>query len=550
MAVVYTPITKDKYVLPAPSSTRYSGVRRLLPKYIKGYLYLCFLCAVFGTLLLSDNGYSVFDYIPSFSPPVGSSDRPQAPAASGQIDVNTTTASDYGFASIPSSHVPTSTVEAIQQVTAQQYPTYGTGHKSFTPEDVVILFKTGATALWRRVPMHLSTSLANQSMTPNVVLYSDQADSIAGQPVIDVLADVSETLKNSSDFELYRSLPSIRPSNLYLESAAIDGDHYLGGGWRLDKYKFLPLVAHAAKYHPGKKWYVYMEDDNYFFWHSLYTWLGSNFSPSEPLYLGSPAAKLGEDFAHGGSGFVVSGAAMEKTFGSDPDLASKYESYAAAHCCGDQVLSHVMAAKGVPRYRKYDHSSFVGLQALQSWKMAFGQWNWCSPLLNVHKVHQADISRLHEFEEDFHGTKGYTPDAVMDWSYLFQHFVGPDMFEKSGKQSKSAFTVPAKTIILDEWDNLAAEKWFTSDITIDENLTDAEREKKPWFSAEGCEEACQAWDLCLSWKFQDDNCGMSSTISAGNKANEGVKMVSGYMGKRIKKLVESPDCGRSKYIPL
>lgn len=308
------------------------------------------------------------------------------------------------------------------------------------------------------------------------------------------------------------------------------------------------MIAHAAAHHAGKKWYIYMEDDNFFFWHSLYTWLGANFSPSDPLLLGSPAAKLGEDFAHGGSGFMISGAALQQTFGSDPDLALKHESYAAAHCCGDQVLTHVLASKGVQRYRGYDHTSFAGLQALETWKMAFGQWNWCSPLFNVHKAHQADISRLYEFEKKFHNVRGYGLDAVMEWSYLFKHFVGPNMINMSISETSSQLTISDDRVILDEWDNLANEKWFKSDIAVDENLTETERELKPWFSAESCEAACEDWNLCLSWKFQDDNCAISSTFAAGNRASEGVRMVSGYMGRRIKKLVEGPDCGRSKYV--
>lgn len=543
--------TKDKYALPSSPSTRYAPGRRFLPRYIKSYVYLGSLLIVFSILLLSDNGYPVLDFLLPFGSSPEESNKALKSSLVPQSQASSVLASGHDAYSSPtaSSSVSTATSSDHYEQPIRQ-PTYGSGSTSFTPDDVVILFKTGATALWRRVPMHLSTSFANKTMTPHVVFYSDQADSLAGIPIIDVLANVSSTLKNSSDFELYRTLPSIRPSNLYLESAAIDGDHYLGGGWRLDKYKFLPLVAHAVAQYPGKKWYIYMEDDNYYFWHSLYTWLGANFSPSEPLLLGSPAAKLGEDFAHGGSGFMISGAAMAQTFGSDPDLALKYESYAAVHCCGDQVLTHVMTAKGVARYRKYDHTSFIGLQALQSWKMAFGHWNWCSPLFNVHKAHQSDISRLHEFEKGFHAKKGYSSDAVMDWSYIFKHFVGPNMFTQHSSKPEASFVVPDKTIILDEWDNLASEKWFSSDIAIDEDLTDREREKKPWFSAKGCEEACQAWDLCLSWKFQDDNCGISSTISAGNKANEGVKMVSGYMGKRIQRLVDTPECGRSKYIPL
>lgn len=500
-------------------------------------------------MLLSDNGYPVLDFLPKLRPVSTFFEKPTESTALSE-NLATATSSNHQQVAFESTVSTPITQTSSQIHPTHGSPVYGTGDKSFTPEDVVILFKTGATSLWRRVPMHLSTSFANKTMTPNVVFYSDHADSIASYPIIDVLANVSTSLKQSADFELYRKLPSARSSNIYLESATMEGDSYLPGGWRLDKYKFLPLAAHAAAQHPGKKWYIYMEDDNYYFWHSLYTWLGANFSPSDPLYLGSPGAKLGEDFAHGGSGFVISGAALSQTFGSDPELASKYEDYARQHCCGDQVLSHVMAQKGVPRYRKYDFTSFIGLQALPAFRMGFGQWNWCSPLFNVHKVHQADISRLHEFENDFHLKKGYSSDAVMDWSYLFRHFVAPGIFNRNSSEFSSELSISDDNVLLEEWDNFASEKRLSSDITTDEHLTEEEREKKPWFSAEACRKACEDWHLCLSWKFQDDNCGLSSTVSAGLKADEGVRMVSGYMNKKIRGLVDKGDCERSQYIPV
>jgi len=117
--------------------------------------------------------------------------------------------------------------------------------------------------------------------------------------------------------------------------------------------------------------------------------------------VGSPAFRLGEDFAHGGSGFAISGEAMERSFGEDKRLAERWEGYAREQCCGDQVLSHVLREAGVERYKGLDGGSWAALQALPTWRIGFGRWNWCSPIMNVHKVHQKDISRLHVFEKEF-----------------------------------------------------------------------------------------------------------------------------------------------------
>lgn len=107
--------------------------------------------------------------------------------------------------------------------------------------------------------MHIGSTLSNKHLTPNVVYYSDIEDNINGNPVIDSLANVSATLKASPDFVLYNKAQDAKNDNLYQESGSMEGDSYLPGGWRLDKYKFLPMFQHAAIYHPGKKWYVYME---------------------------------------------------------------------------------------------------------------------------------------------------------------------------------------------------------------------------------------------------------------------------------------------------
>ncbi len=277
------------------------------------------------------------------------------------------------------------------------------------PKDIVILVKTGATSIWRRMPAHMSTTLSNHALTPNIIYYSDSPDNINGNPVIDVLANVSASLKSSPDFTLYNRAKEIDDDNLYLESGSMEGDFYLPGGWRLDKYKFVPMFQHVATYMPGKKWYIYMEvsksslilaespysgqpllslsykltqsqDDNYYFWTQLYSWLAT-LDHTKPLMIGSPAFRLGEDFAHGGSGFAITGKALEISFGSDKSLADKFEEYAREQCCGDQVLSHVLHEKGVERFKDLDGTGWAALQSLPTWRIGFGSWNWCSPIV-------------------------------------------------------------------------------------------------------------------------------------------------------------------------
>jgi hypothetical protein len=57
-----------------------------------------------------------------------------------------------------------------------------------------------------------------------------------------------------------------------------------------------------------------------------------------------------------------------------------------------------MKLMGVTRVPTEDEG-FYPLQGLPVWKIQFGRWNWCSPLMTVHHIHQADISQLHVFEK-------------------------------------------------------------------------------------------------------------------------------------------------------
>ncbi|KAB8304483.1 hypothetical protein EYC80_003874 [Monilinia laxa] len=503
-----------------------SRIGAFLPRHFKGYLWISFLVAIFLVMGLSENDvlfvdrstarYATDSSLLSQHQPINHDVPPTTPPTSN---------------SVPPSAPPHNTVEKDEAKPVVEEPSRIYSSTGLDPKDVVILVKTGATSIWRRMPMHMSTTLGNKQLTPNVVYYSDVADNINGNPVIDSLANISTTLKGSPDFELYNKAKESLSDNLYQESGSMEGDHYLPGGWRLDKYKFLPMFQHAAIHHPGKKWYVYMEDDNYFFWETLYAWLAT-LDHTSPILVGSPAFKMGEDFAHGGSGFAISGKAMEVSFGADKTLADKYESYAKQHCCGDQVLSHALKEMGVERFKGLDGGGWAALQALPIWRINFGNWNLCSPIMNIHKVHQADISKLSVFENKFmKETKGKGRIRYRD---IFKYFFEPTLVATRS-----------------EWDNYAAVKSFSSseDSWSPEfkDITAAQKSERPWVSKENCKKACADWDECLTWKYQDDNCHLSHTAAMGQKVNDGVYMESGWMLERIEKVLQKKECGALEF---
>lgn len=117
----------------------------------------------------------------------------------------------------------------------------------------MVVMKTGATDFTAQVPTHFDTTFL---CTPNYMIFSDHNEIFRGQQIHDVLNTVSEEIRNEHpDFEIYRRLSqsgraALAPyENKQLSFKAVDGD-VTGGkgdsaGWKLDKWKFLPMYYHT-----------------------------------------------------------------------------------------------------------------------------------------------------------------------------------------------------------------------------------------------------------------------------------------------------------------
>ncbi len=298
---------------------------------------------------------------------------------------------------------PTSADES--PVSTKAWPTNApTPHQytrgNLSTDDVLLIMKTGSTSIWKRLLIHLTTTLSPDRISPaNTVIYSDHAETIGNMHIVDALANITETTKSSPEFAVYRQQPEYASHNVYVEAAGVDGDNYgPPGGWIIDKYKFIPLVQHAGNNWPVAKWYIYMEDDTYLFLPSVLDYL-SEFDWRRPHYLGSFAAKCDTVFAHGGAGFALSRAAWERTFGRNPAMSEDHERYTTEHCCGDQVLGHALNKFGVRFGENDGDEKFTwGFNPVVHWRFGFSRWNWCSRLISWHKVHSRDVARYFAFE--------------------------------------------------------------------------------------------------------------------------------------------------------
>lgn len=261
------------------------------------------------------------------------------------------------------------------------------------PTDILpriqIVLKTGATEPADRIETHLS------SVTRcifNLLIVSDREAVLHGHRVHDVLADLpASTRAETKDFEAYDAIHR--------------GDGHIGGaaGWKLDRFKFLPMIERAKQTNPSADWFVFLETDTYFVWDNLFRLL-DQFDPSVPMYMGSPAPgrKLpnGEKvwFAYGGAGIILSKAAVDKLVNSwwqffQPSLSLQHHEEFNSDCCGDSVLGSVLYEKGVTLSGLWPMFNPHPLHGIP-----FDEVQWCQPVITTHKTRLEDMAGLAEWE--------------------------------------------------------------------------------------------------------------------------------------------------------
>ena len=217
----------------------------------------------------------------------------------------------------------------------------------------LFILRTGATEIAERIPTHFSTSLR---CFPQHAIFSDYAETFLGEPVLDALEFVNpDIIANNSDFELYRRVKQYGRAALDQSELSGNKSQALSGtghteipGWKLDKWKFIPMLNRTLYEYPDMKWYVFAEGDTFILWSTLQAYLAS-IDHTQPYYLGS-STNLGDDpaFAYGGAGFVVSRPAMQMIADYYRAHKAAVEAFTQASWAGDAVLGKVFFDAGVP----------------------------------------------------------------------------------------------------------------------------------------------------------------------------------------------------------
>lgn len=171
---------------------------------------------------------------------------------------------------------------------------------------------------------------------------------------------------------------------------------------------------------PGRKWYITQDDDTFIIRPSLYRFL-EHLDPSKDLYLGNAIGDYTARFAHGGSSFILSEAAMRRLF-DNPEVVSQAYVASIDEIWGDKLIATTLSKVGIYISERYGHF-FNGERPLIT-KAAADRF--CSPLVSFHGL--AQPAQMREVGKKF--TKF---DKPVFWGDLWEIYGQPglDVFDEN-----------------------------------------------------------------------------------------------------------------------
>ncbi|USP82295.1 glycosyltransferase family 31 protein [Curvularia clavata] len=372
-------------------------------------------------------------------------------------------------------------------------------------DDVTIVLKIGAGEVPTKLPAYLNRL---GRCKQDLLIFSDRRDSYNGFEISDALAHLRPEYKfDNPDFEVY---DLIQTANLTTDKTP--------DGWRLDKYKFLPMMEWTSYLRPRSQWYLFLELDTYVNYDNMYRFL-SNFNSHTAYYFGSPVwPKKKAIFAHGGSGFVLSRAALDKImalgrmFGENKHFPGThfFGVDVRSQCCGDEVLAQVLKKSGVP-LRGY-WPMFNGEKPVT---IRFDNEQWCEAIMTMHHLNEEDFTSLSQWEK----ARSH-PEQPLMFEELFT-FIEPHLRQKA-----------------EDWSNLS------EDVTY-------KKSKSASKSFDSCQKACTKDSSCMQFQHTGSECRLGYSIRLGyHHPREGDRQwTSGWMLDRIKafKQARSP-CQGARFV--
>lgn len=366
-------------------------------------------------------------------------------------------------------------------------------------EDVLVVLKTGVTEAREKVPVHLQTTLR---CVPNYLLVSDFEEDIGGVHVYDVLRGLPENVRNSHpDFEMYNRIreggrPALTDFDLGQDINTPFGKPN-NPGWKLDKWKFLPMIDAAVRVRREAKWYVFMEADTYMVWPNLLRWL-NKFDWRKPHYLGNQMQIADVLFAHGGSGFVLSQPAIHKAWQVMQSDVTKWMQVNDIHWAGDSVLGKLLSDSGINLLWSWPMLQNGHPAEFDPFTGGYFKVPWCYAPIAYHHLAPEQISELWKFDR-FWFREG---NKVLTYRDVFRNVIRPHLGS-----------------IQNDWDN---------------NLDDNNNSRSSLSMVE-CRSFCVNEPQCLQYTYESGKCWTSRGVKLGMK-KPGV--TSGWLENRIDAMTE------------
>jgi len=328
---------------------------------------------------------------------------------------------------------------------------------------------------------HLSTVT---SCITNLIIVSEAEERLGDREVIDILAELPKSYEvNNLDFQAY-----INHKKAHSEGETKQESQR---SFKLDRFKYLPMVDKAYMTSPKAKWYVFLESDVYLFWDTLFRLL-SQLDPTEPHYLGAPhKGSEGRWFAYGGAGIVMSNGLMKqlipgRTPGStdiprENRLATRFENWVKEDARGDAVLAYAIQNVTGTRLEALD-PTFTSDELR---KITTQRDRWCVPLLSLHQLSPEQMEKLWKWERTRpYNLRPFTYSSLLSYTHSFLAN-GPSR---------------------EWWDNLS-EAPVPNDRPAHRN-------------AGMCGSECHNDPNCLQWSFSQTVCRHSNYIRLGDAVNK------------------------------
>lgn len=409
-------------------------------------------------------------------------------------------------------------------------------------DGVLLVMKTGATEAFDRMPTQLLTTMS--CLPDNFLIFSDLEQQMGPYHIYDALLEVDDADKaRINDFDLYYSQQECDVS----QKLCIDTGNERQNAWNLDKYKFLPMIEQTWKMRPGRDWYIFAEADTYIFWANMMHWLKkqSGLNPREKIYLGSRSFVAGRPFAHGGSGYILSGAVLKHLVEKHTNLTSQYTEQGTQECCGDLLVALAL----------HDHE---GIKIRQTWPMIngekpitlpFGRGHWCEPILTMHHMDSEEISLVWQFEQT------RKTDRVLLMRDLYDSLIAPKM-----KKTRENWNNGANDVCYISRDADAQERADGQDRDRQKKEDEmSDIEKEAWKSPENCAKVCESEIAeedsgdkekqlnrnCFQYRWHEEVCCTSKSFKLGGPMekpfddNEKAKWTSGWYLEGIQAWIDA-----------